>query len=146
MPLHERSCPFCNPAAEHIMSRNELAYVQPDINPVSRGHMLIIPFRHVSSFFDVTREEQAAILALVHGLKEHLDTRYHPTGYNIGVNVGEAAGQTIMHVHFHLIPRYTGDARGQRSGLRHVIPKPCVWQRKISDFYPVRVNKGMKRE
>jgi diadenosine tetraphosphate (Ap4A) HIT family hydrolase len=146
MPLAGRSCPFCKPDEERIVSRNNLAYVQPDINPVSRGHMLVIPYRHVPVFFDTTREEQDAILDLILVTKEHLNTRYHPSGYNIGVNVGVAAGQAIMHVHFHIIPRYTGDARGQRSGLRHVIPKPCVWQRKISDFYPVRVNKGMKRE
>ena len=146
MSVPVRSCPFCKPDQERIVSRNDHAYVQPDINPVSRGHMLIIPFRHVSSFFDTTREEQAAILDLILDLKEHLDTRHHPTGYNIGVNVGEAAGQAIMHVHFHMIPRYTGDARGHRSGLRHVIPEPCVWQRKISDFYPMRVDKRKKRE
>jgi diadenosine tetraphosphate (Ap4A) HIT family hydrolase len=141
-----RPCPFCKPDPERIVSRNDHAYVQPDINPVSRGHMLIIPFRHVSSFFDTTREEQDAILDLILGVKEILDTRYHPSGYNIGVNVGQAAGQAIMHVHFHLIPRYTGDARGERSGLRHVIPKPCVWQRKISDFYPMRGDKRKKSE
>jgi diadenosine tetraphosphate (Ap4A) HIT family hydrolase len=67
--------------------------------------MLIIPFRHVSSFFDATREEQDAILDLIPDVKEHLDTRSHPTGYNIGVNVGEAAGQAIVHEHFPVIPR-----------------------------------------
>jgi diadenosine tetraphosphate (Ap4A) HIT family hydrolase len=141
-----RPCPFCKPDPERIVSRNDHAYVQPDINPVSRGHMLIIPFRHVSSFFDTTREEQDAILDLILGVRETLDTRYHPSGFNIGVNVGQAAGQAIMHVHFHLIPRYTGDARGERSGLRHVIPKPCVWQRKISDFYPMQGDKKKKNE
>lgn len=83
---------------------------------------------------------------LIPGVKEILDNRYHPSGYNIGVNVGQAAGQAIMHVHFHLIPRYTGDSRGERSGLRHVIPKPCVWQRKILDFYPMRGDKKKKNE
>jgi diadenosine tetraphosphate (Ap4A) HIT family hydrolase len=132
----ERRCPFCNPEEKWVVLRNELAYARRDIRPVSQGHMLIIPFRHVPRFFDTTPEERAAIMDLTFLLRDYLEEHYHPAGYNFGVNIGEAAGQAIMHVHFHLIPRYRGDARGGRSGLRHVIPEPCVWQRKLGDFYP----------
>ncbi len=127
-------CPFCNPIPGRVILENELAYALWDVNPVSRGHTLIIPFRHVPSFFDTTPEERAAIMEIVVAHRSRLDTRYNPAGYNLGVNVGQAAGQLIMHVHFHLIPRYTGDSHGQGSGLRHVSPRPCIVQRTLPEF------------
>ncbi len=127
-------CPFCNPVPGRIIMKNELAYALWDVNPVSRGHTLIIPFRHVPSFFDTTSEERAAIMDIAVAHRSRLDTRYQPAGYNLGVNVGQAAGQLIMHVHFHLVPRYTGDSHGQGSGLRHVIPRPCIVQKTFTDY------------
>jgi len=91
--------------------------------PVTRGHLLAIPFRHVPSFFDATREERSALLDLIVEAKARIDTRHHPDGYNIGVNVGRPAGQAVMHLHFHIIPRYKGDGKGRAGGMRWVIPR-----------------------
>lgn len=115
-------CPFCT--SEGIVLRNELAYVRQDKYPVTPGHCLIIPFRHVADFFATTEEERRAILALTEAAKQMLDREYAPAGYNLGVNVGEVAGQTIPHVHLHLIPRYVGDVADPRGGVRGVIPVP----------------------
>ena len=90
--------------------------------PVSPGHALIIPRRHVASFFDLTQDERQDMFNMVDDVKRILDDRFHPDGYNIGVNIGEAAGQSIFHVHLHLIPRYSGDVPNPRGGVRGVIP------------------------
>ena len=87
------------------------------------GHLLVIPYRHIPGLFDATDEEQAALLALVREAKDLLDGRLHPDGYNIGVNVGTAAGQTVMHLHVHVIPRYAGDVEDPRGGVRGAIPE-----------------------
>ncbi|MDD1717610.1 MAG: HIT family protein [Methanoregulaceae archaeon] len=129
-------CPFCDPPRERIIVKNDLAYALWDVNPVSRGHTLIIPFRHVASFFDTTPEERSAIMDISVVHRTTLDSRYNPAGYNLGVNAGQAAGQLIMHVHFHLIPRYRGDSQGRGSGLRHVIPKPCGVQKTLTEYAP----------
>lgn len=115
------SCPFCQ-TAEDVVLRNELAYARYDKNPVAPGHLLLIPFRHVASYFDTSDEERRALLQLLDHAKTLLDARHTPAGYNIGVNVGDVAGQTIMHVHLHLIPRYPGDVENPRGGVRGVIP------------------------
>ncbi|MDD1654273.1 MAG: HIT family protein [Methanomicrobiales archaeon] len=127
-----KRCPFCTIAPVRIFARNDLSFATWDVNPVSRGHALIIPFRHVADFFETTPEEQRALLTLAVQVKEELDRRYHPAGYNLGVNAGPAAGQVVPHVHLHLIPRYPGDARGHGSGLRHVIPRPRETQAKLT--------------
>jgi diadenosine tetraphosphate (Ap4A) HIT family hydrolase len=119
----EPGCPFCNPAPGEILLRNELAYVRRDRFPVARGHLLAIPFRHVASFFDTTPEERSAVLDLVVQARSIIDEEHHPDGYNIGVNVGRYAGQAVMHVHFHIIPRYRRDAKGHHGGIRWVIPR-----------------------
>jgi diadenosine tetraphosphate (Ap4A) HIT family hydrolase len=129
------SCPFCNPAREYILLSNDLCYARWDINPVSRGHVLIIPFRHVADFFDTTPEERNAVMDLAAvNSRAFLQERFHPSGYNFGVNIGEAAGQVIGHVHFHLIPRYHGDARSKPNGMRNVIPKIPVKQHHLQEF------------
>ena len=117
------TCPFCNPPPEDIVLSNNLCYACYDKFPASPGHLLIIPFRHVAGLFDATDEEQAALLALVRGAKHLLDGRFHPDGYNVGVNVGAAAGQTVMHLHVHVIPRYAGDVEDLRGGVRGAIPE-----------------------
>ena len=81
----------------------------------------MIPFRHVSNYFDATAEEKQALWALVEEAKLYLDRQHAPDGYNIGINVGVEAGQTVMHVHLHLIPRYRGDVADPRGGVRGVI-------------------------
>ncbi|MCQ1538280.1 HIT family protein [Methanocalculus taiwanensis] len=101
----------------------DLAYARYDLYPVSPGHQLAIPFRHVASFFEATEAEQAALLSLVHDARRLLDERYAPDGYNIGVNIGAAAGQSVMHLHLHVIPRYAGDMDDPKGGVRGVIPE-----------------------
>jgi diadenosine tetraphosphate (Ap4A) HIT family hydrolase len=101
---------------------NSQAYVIEDRFPVNPGHLLIIPKRHVADFFLVSEAERSALCALLEEAKAYLDSRYAPAGYNVGVNVGPAAGQTIAHVHLHLIPRYAGDMENPRGGVRGVIP------------------------
>lgn len=88
--------------------------------PVNRGHVLVIPKRHEPSFFAITSEERNALFALLERAKEELDRIHKPDGYNIGINCGEAAGQTIFHLHIHLIPRYGGDVEKPRGGVRNI--------------------------
>jgi len=113
-------CELCSPDA--VLLENALAYVRLDNNSLSRGHVLVVPKRHVASFFDMTPEEQSAVLALLREIQASIQKEHSPDGYNIGVNVGKAAGQSRMHVHLHLIPRYAGDAPDPRGGIRCVLP------------------------
>ena len=116
-------CPFCKIESEReIIASSRLSVAFFDGFPVSPGHALIIPKRHVSSFFDLSQEERQDLLNLADSVKQIVEERYHPDGYNIGINVGEAAGQSIFHVHMHLIPRYQGDVPNPRGGVRGVIP------------------------
>ena len=108
--------------------QNDAAVLIRDGYPVSPGHSLVIPKRHVSSFFDATEVEQSAMLALLDHAKAQLDAELKPDGFNIGINDGQAAGQTVPHLHLHLIPRYTGDQQDPRGGVRWVIPgKADYW-------------------
>jgi diadenosine tetraphosphate (Ap4A) HIT family hydrolase len=116
------TCPFCNSVADDIVAKNDLSYARWDRYSVSRGHMLVIPFRHIPDFFLMTVEEKQAVLALVDECKEVIEEEFSPAGYNIGFNVGEAAGQTVMHCHCHVIPRYVGDVQDARGGVRGVVP------------------------
>lgn len=116
------NCPFCNVPEDKIIASNQFCVAFYDGYPVSQGHTLIIPKRHVSSFFELTTEEVSAMYALLLEMKLKLDNKYSPDGYNIGVNVNAAAGQSIFHVHMHLIPRYTGDIPNPKGGVRGVIP------------------------
>ena len=119
----DNNCPFCKAESERdIIASSTLSVAFYDGFPVSPGHALIIPKRHVSSFFDLSQEERQDLLNLADSVKQIVEERYHPDGYNIGVNVGEAAGQSIFHVHMHLIPRYQGDVPNPRGGVRGVIP------------------------
>jgi diadenosine tetraphosphate (Ap4A) HIT family hydrolase len=115
------TCPFCNPTTAEIVLSNDLAFARFDEFPVNPGHILIIPKRHVSSYFDTTQEEQQSMNELLLACKHLLDTKYEPDGYNVGINIGEAAGQSVFHVHMHLIPRYVGDIDNPRGGIRKVI-------------------------
>lgn len=117
------NCPFCKAESERdIIASTSLSIAFFDGFPVSPGHALIIPRRHVASFFDLTKDEQQDMLKLADSVKRIVDEKYHPDGYNVGINVGEAAGQSIFHVHMHLIPRYKGDVSNPRGGVRGVIP------------------------
>lgn len=112
-------CELCKP--NEVVFENALAYVRYDSNSLSRGHVLVVPKRHVASFFDMTSEEQSAVLALLNQAHASTHARHSPDGYNIGVNIGKAGGQSRMHVHVHLIPRYAGDVPDPRGGIRCVL-------------------------
>ena len=112
-------CELCAPT--DVVLQNELAYVRYDNHSLSRGHVLVVPRRHVASFFDMTPEEQVAVLQLLGEVQRQTQLMFSPDGYNIGVNVGVAAGQSRMHVHVHLIPRYLGDVPDPGGGVRCVL-------------------------
>ena len=121
-------CLFCiDPRG--VSLQNELAYSARDSFAVSPGHTLVIPRRHVASFFDLTPEEINACMELINNERNLLDEEFNPDGYNIGVNVEPAAGQSIFHVHIHMIPRYKGDVENPQGGVRHVIPKKAHYKR-----------------
>ncbi|MFO1413546.1 MAG: HIT family protein [Burkholderiales bacterium] len=127
MAITER-CPFCDVAPERILLRSALALVLVDAYPVSRGHCLIVPLRHLPSWFETTAEERREMLELMDEARRSLDRTHGPDGYNIGINDGPAAGQTVPHLHVHLIPRYQGDAQDPRGGVRWVLPgKADYW-------------------
>jgi len=116
-----QSCPFCELPAERIVNQNDLAMEIRDGYPISPGHTLIIPKRHIGSFFELSKAEVGAMLELVTIAKRNLDTQLSPDSYNIGINDGPHAGQTVPHVHMHLIPRYQGDVKDPRGGVRWLI-------------------------
>ncbi len=123
MDYTESNCPFCHISEDiEIICENNFALATYDIFPVNRGHALIIPKRHFKSFIEITQEEYLAVFDLIENVKTILDKRFNPDGYNIGVNINEAAGQTVPHCHIHVIPRYNGDMENPRGGVRHVIP------------------------
>ena len=101
-------CLFCRDA-KGVSLKNDLAYSARDSYAVSPGHTVVVPKRHVAEFFDLTQDEVAACMDLINEEKKLIDEEFKPDGYNIGVNIGAAAGQSILHVHIHIIPRYKGD-------------------------------------
>ena len=118
----EPSCIFCEPPHE-VVSKKELAYLIEDGFAVTQGHSLVIPKRHVADYFDLHMSERNAVESLLHEQRDSLRNRDDSiTGFNIGVNAGACAGQTIFHAHIHLIPRRKGDVDNPRGGIRNVIP------------------------
>lgn len=113
-------CLFCAPRG--VTRQNRLAWATRDSFPVSPGHSLVIPFRHCADFFDLSADEMAACMELLGAARADLAAELSPDGYNVGVNVGAAGGQTVRHVHIHLIPRYAGDHPRPQGGVRQVIP------------------------
>jgi diadenosine tetraphosphate (Ap4A) HIT family hydrolase len=109
-------CVFCKNLPKVL--ENELAYAVYDINPITRGHALIIPKRHMEQIFEATPQESSAIKSLVLGMKEKIEKEHKPDGYNIWVNCGKAAGQVVMHAHVHVIPRFKGEALHVREHLK----------------------------
>ena len=123
-------CPFCNLPSERIIDQNDHGLVVRDGFPISPGHTLIIPKRHTGSFFDLTEAERSDLLLLLDKAKLDLENEFKPDGYNIGINDGPAAGQTVPHLHIHLIPRYAGDRADPRGGVRWIIPeKADYWSK-----------------
>jgi len=116
-------CPFCKPNIDReIILENTLAYSMYDKFPVTKGHTLIIPKRHCANYFELTLKEQTSCWRIVNEVRNFLTEKYHPDGFNIGINANEASGQTVPHAHIHLIPRYTDDNVGLEGGKRGVIP------------------------
>ena len=116
-----KGCELCAP--ESVVFESEFAYVRHDSNSLSPGHVLVVPKRHVAGFFDMSAAEQGSVLALLNRAQKLIQEKHSPDGYNIGVNVGKAAGQNRMHVHVHLIPRYKGDVPDPSGGIRCVLKK-----------------------
>ena len=120
-------CAFCELPPGRIVLSNKHGMVVRDAYPISPGHTLIIPRRHVGSFFDIDVAERDALLALLEEAKRRLDREFKADGYNIGINDGAAAGQTVAHLHIHLIPRYNGDRADPRGGVRWIIPEKAKY-------------------
>ena len=121
-------CPFCNLPPERVVASNVHGLVVRDGFPVSPGHTLVLPRRHMGSFFELTPDERRGLLDLLDEARASIATQFKPDGYNLGVNDGAAAGQTVPHMHIHLIPRFTGDVPDPRGGVRWILPlKADYW-------------------
>ena len=121
-------CIFCNPKKEEILAENTYARIISDNSPVSDGHCLIVPKRHIKTYFEATVEENTAFFDLLQTAKEQIAQQGHkPDGYNIGSNNDVAAGQSVFHLHIHVIPRYTGDVEQPKGGIRQVLPKKSMY-------------------
>jgi diadenosine tetraphosphate (Ap4A) HIT family hydrolase len=123
------SCVFCDVPVDQIVAASELAYAMRDHFPVNPGHTLLIPKRHVETWFEASGDERRALFELLDQVKAQLDAELKPDGYNIGINAGRAAGQTVMHLHVHLIPRFKGDVEEPAGGVRFVLPRRGNYQR-----------------
>src|ERR671933_710381 len=125
---HQRNstnhCIFCNPYKNLILlTESATAYAMFDGYPASKGHVLIIPKRHVANYFELPFREQSACWFMANKVQEMLSKEFQPDGFNVGMNINRDAGQTMMHANIHIIPRYKGDAAGNKGGIRYVIPK-----------------------
>ena len=116
-------CPFCDIDPRRILAESDLALTLRDGFPVSPGHTLVVPRRHFADLFDATPEELAALWRALRAAADDLVRNQGADGFNLGVNVGAAAGQTVMHLHVHLIPRYAGDQADPRGGIRRIFPE-----------------------
>ncbi len=114
-----KDCVFCNYPSRKIILENKLAFAIYDRYPVNQGHMLLIPQRHFPDVFSATDEEVLALNSLTREVRDYLQGKYNPDGFNIGINLGKVAGQTIFHLHIHIIPRYLGDVKNPRGGIRN---------------------------
>ncbi len=123
------TCPFCSLDPSRIILANDHSMAINDAYPVTLGHTLIIPKRHYASFFEANSDDQAAMFNLLTEVRKVLIEELSPDGFNIGINDGTAAGQTIMHLHLHLIPRYNGDIEDPRGGVRWIMPDKAPYWR-----------------
>ena len=124
-------CLFCNTRESGFTLQNELAYASYDTYPVSKHHCLIIPKRHIKDFFELTDKELLACNDLIKKVKDEIKKKDpNINGFNLGTNIGKASGQSILHCHFHLIPRRLGDVENPQGGVRSVIPNKQHYKRK----------------
>ncbi|MBW4597844.1 MAG: HIT domain-containing protein [Brasilonema angustatum HA4187-MV1] len=118
------NCIFCNPRRNlTILTESATAYAMFDGYPVSKGHVLVVPKRHVTNYFELPFKEQSACWFMVNKVQEILAKEFEPDGFNVGMNINRDAGQNMMHASIHIIPRYKGDTVGAKGGIRYVIPK-----------------------
>lgn len=123
-----KPCPFCQLDPHRIVAEEKLAIAYRDGFPVSLGHTVIIPRRHFATLFEATEAEHLALFSMLAQAKDMLEKLHQPDGYNIGINHGQAGGQSVPHLHIHLIPRYRGDKEDARGGVRWVLPdKAKYW-------------------
>ena len=122
-------CPFCELDESRVLIGHSVGIAFLDAFPVAEGHTLVVPRRHVACLFDLGVDEQVALWVLVAEARRQLQQRHNPQGFNIGVNDGQVAGQTVMHAHIHIIPRYSGDSADPRGGIRWVIPEKARYWR-----------------
>lgn len=125
-------CLFCqihDHEVNDLLIEGREVYVRRDNFPAAKGHVEVVPIRHVASYFELTPSEHAEIYTLIKQARHKIEEQFQPDGYTIGVNEGRAAGRTIDHLHIHLIPRYEGDVPDPRGGIRHVLPgtDPDEW-------------------
>ncbi|ABK17129.1 DEAD/DEAH box helicase family protein [Syntrophobacter fumaroxidans] len=120
--MTEKSCPFCSPDDHRVFYEGKLVFALWDGFPVAPGHALLVPKRHVATWFDATPEEREELLAATEVVRDHILSHFEPAGFNLGINIGTAAGQTVFHLHLHVIPRYHGDVEDPTGGVRNVIP------------------------
>lgn len=120
--MAQAECPFCNTKDERKFYEGTYVFGIWDSHPASPGHALLIPKRHVATWFDASPEEKAELLVAIDSARLAIEKTHAPDGYNIGINIGAAAGQTVFHLHVHVIPRYSGDVPNPRGGVRHVLP------------------------
>lgn len=126
--MTNKPCPFCNIPSDRIIDRDRHVFVIRDGYPVTEGHTLIIPHRHVRSYFDTSPEERASIEAMLIKHRGSLNQQFGVSDFNVGINDGPLAGQTVPHLHVHIIPRRAGDMADPRGGVRYVIPdKAKYW-------------------
>ena len=116
-------CPFCTPDPARVFFQGKTVFALWDAFPLNDGHALIVPHRHIGSWFEATAGEQAEMLEAVSVVRKEIEGSRSPDGYNVGMNLGAAAGQTVSHLHLHVIPRYDGDVADPRGGIRWVIPE-----------------------
>lgn len=128
MVTEKNQCPFCDPEPDKLWFEDEVGRVVRDAFPISKGHTLVVPRFHVSSFYDLQPDVQAALWKLVAEVRTRLSDEFKPDAFNIGLNDGEAAGQTVLHAHIHVIPRWNNDVSDPRGGIRWIIPdKARYW-------------------
>lgn len=127
----DEDCRFClTKPSRRIMIEGKYGFAAWDRHPASEGHFLVIPYRHFASYFDINDDEREELWSLVAQGREICEEKHHPDGYNIGINVGSAAGQSIHHLHIHVIPRYIGDVENPKGGVRGVIPDKKLYELK----------------
>ena len=122
-----KPCPFCVLDPARVLAEDDLTVVYKDGFPVSPGHTVVIPKRHFPTLFDASEEEQLALLRALTNAKNILDALHNPDGYNIGINQGVAGGQSVPHLHIHVIPRYLGDKADPKGGVRWVLPEKAKY-------------------